>query len=268
MRTLLLQNFGPYDSPSRLNPAFVNHFKVCAKQRPAKLPEFAVLAEKLGISTKTRLEMFKGLDKKSSKRKVGGGGKVLKGEQDGGSAAGNRKLVVQLSLEGDVIARHDSMTAAAASVKVSKSSMSWFIQNGRECANHFWRYVPEDSNGGDRGVESGPAAAPSCSGGAGGSGSGSGRGSRTESDRENKRAKEKGNEKEKEKGNEKGKEKEQEKQRTTRVERMDILGTHVCKQDRSHGKDLFGTVEAFDVEKDLFTGTSPLLALTPLHAHS
>ena len=65
MRTLLLQNFGPYDSPSRLNPAFVNHFKVCAKQRPAKLPEFAVLAEKLGISTKTRLEMFKGFDKES-----------------------------------------------------------------------------------------------------------------------------------------------------------------------------------------------------------
>jgi len=230
------------------------------------LPEFAVLAEKLGINIKTRLEMFKGFDKKSSKRKVGGGGKVLKGEQDGGSAAGNRKLVVQLSLEGDVIARHDSMTAAASSVKVSKSSMSWFIQNGRKCANHLWRYVPEDSNGGDKGVESGPAAAPSCSGGAGGSGSG--RGSETERDRENKRAKETGKEKEKEKEKEKGKEKEQEKQRTTGVERMDILGKHVCKQDRSHGKVLFGTVEAFDVEKDLFTGTSPLLALTPLHAHS
>jgi len=71
--------------------------------------------------------------------------------QNGGAPAKNRKQVDQLSATGNVVAHHLSMTAAAASVNIAKSTMSDVIQNGRECANHFWRYV--DGNEGGEGVE-------------------------------------------------------------------------------------------------------------------
>ena len=56
-----------------------------------------------------------------------------------------------MSATGNVVAHHLSMTAAAASVNIAKSTMSDVIQNGHECANHFWRYV--DGNEGGEGVE-------------------------------------------------------------------------------------------------------------------
>jgi len=71
--------------------------------------------------------------------------------QDGGAAATKCKLMDQLSLEGDVIERHPSMTAAAKSVTVAKSTMSNIIKDRREYANHFWQYVDGNKRGG--GVE-------------------------------------------------------------------------------------------------------------------
>jgi len=80
--------------------------------------------------------------------------------QDGDAAAkkckqrqqnATSKLVDQLSLGGDFIARHESMTAAAASSKVARSTMYDAIHGSRVCANHLWRYV--DGNGEGKGVE-------------------------------------------------------------------------------------------------------------------
>ena len=67
-------------------------------------------------------------------------------------------MVDQLSLAGDVIAQFASLTAAAASVNVAKSTMSDAIKHHRTCKERYWRYVdhnllegverPDESEGG------------------------------------------------------------------------------------------------------------------------
>jgi len=74
------------------------------------------------------------------------------------SSHDQKKMVDQLSLAGDVITQYPSLTAAAASVNVAKSTMSDAIKHFRTRKEHYWRYVhhnllegverPDESEGG------------------------------------------------------------------------------------------------------------------------
>ena len=51
-----------------------------------------------------------------------------------------KKKVIQLSLKGEFIAEHDSVTAAAASVNLTQESISIAIKQGTRAADCFWDF--------------------------------------------------------------------------------------------------------------------------------
>ncbi len=54
-----------------------------------------------------------------------------------------KKKVIQLSLKGEFIAEHESVTAAAASVGLTQESISIAIHKGTRAANCFWDFSNE-----------------------------------------------------------------------------------------------------------------------------
>ena len=54
-----------------------------------------------------------------------------------------KRKVIQLSLKGEFIAEHDSVTSAAASVNLTQESISIAIKKGSRAGDCFWDFVNE-----------------------------------------------------------------------------------------------------------------------------